>query len=148
MQKIICTNIIIIIIITINSGAIRLYRGKFQNVSFKKGQQGFKLCLSKFCKALKKTSKKSPPFYHYLTFDVKNQKKRKLKIVMALLLRPSASSYLLSLRFMASRFLASSSLHSSCSYPLSFSRPSLIFKPSRYTSLCLFSFSFCLVSVC
>ncbi|XP_030926180.1 DNA gyrase subunit B, chloroplastic/mitochondrial-like [Quercus lobata] len=49
---------------------------------------------------------------------------------MALLLRPSSSSYLLSLRFMASRFLASSSLHSSCSYPLSFSRPSLIFKPS------------------
>lgn len=50
---------------------------------------------------------------------------------MALLLRPSSSSsYLLSLRFMASRFLASSSLHSSCSYPLSFSRPYLIFKPS------------------
>ena len=36
--------------------------------------------MSKFCEALKKTSKKSPPFYHFLTFDVKNQKKRKLRL--------------------------------------------------------------------
>ena len=34
----------------------------------------------KILRSSQKNLKKSPPFYHFLTFDVKNQKKRKLRL--------------------------------------------------------------------